>query len=259
MPSHDEDLALIPEIQTTITYQLSSHPNHNITLLGDFNRDIALIGRQYNTNHIPPTPSDLQWRHFLTNLQLTYIPITTTYSRQGGDNYTHTSLIDGFFLKMDNLTLFHSSTNTEQHLNSDHLLVHLHIPANLLLSRKSQPLPSPTKRLLNPLPMENIATFNNKFFEANSHHIADLTNLLQNATLTDQQWEQACTKLDTLIHCISNTINDTCTTTPLPILTQRTVQQGGYLLRKLQKQWKQQLATYHLTRKAIYLSQHDPT
>jgi hypothetical protein len=42
-------------------------------------------------------------------------------------------------------------------------------------------------------------------------------------------------------------------------LTQRTVQQGGYLLRKLQKQWKQQLATYHLTRKAIYLSQHDPT
>jgi hypothetical protein len=84
--------------------------------------------------------------------------------------------------------------------------------------------------------MENIAAFNSKFFGANSHHIVDLTNLLQNATLIDQQWEHACTKLDTLIHNISDTINNTCTTTPLPILTQRTTQQGGYLPRKLQKQ-----------------------
>jgi hypothetical protein len=106
--------------------------------------------------------------------------------------------------------------------------------------------------------MENIAAFNSKFFGANSHHIVDLTTLLQNATLIDQQWEQAWTKLDTLIHNTSDTINNTCTTTPLPILTQRTTQQGGYLPRKLQKQWKQHLATYHLTRKAIYLAQHIP-
>jgi hypothetical protein len=99
---------------------------------------------------------------------------------------------------------------------------------------------------------------NSKFFEANSHHIVDLTNLLQNATITDQQWEHTCTKLDTLIHNISNTINNTCTTTPLPILTQRTTQQGRYLPRKLQKQWKQHLATDQLTCKTIYLTQHTP-
>jgi hypothetical protein len=61
MPSHDEDLALIPKIQTTIIYQLTSHPNHNIILLGDFSRDIALIGKHHNHNHVPPTPTDLQW------------------------------------------------------------------------------------------------------------------------------------------------------------------------------------------------------
>ena len=105
MPSHNKDLALIPKIQTNITHQLTSHPNHNITRLGDFNRDIALIGRHHNYTHVPPTPPDLYQQNFLTNLQLTYIPTTTTYSRQGGKNYTHTSLIDGFFLKIDNLLL----------------------------------------------------------------------------------------------------------------------------------------------------------
>jgi hypothetical protein len=106
--------------------------------------------------------------------------------------------------------------------------------------------------------MENIVAFNNKFFEAYSHHIVDLTNLLQNDTLTDQQWENACTNLNTLIHNIFDIINNICTTTPLPILIQRTTQQGGYLPRKLQKQWKHHLSSYHLTRKAIYLLQHTP-
>jgi hypothetical protein len=61
MPSHDEDLVLIPEIQTIIIHQLTSHPNHNITLFGDFSRDIPLIGRQHNNIHVPPTPIDIQW------------------------------------------------------------------------------------------------------------------------------------------------------------------------------------------------------
>ena len=44
MPSHIEDLRLIPIIQQTIRTQIDSHPNHTYILCGDFNRDIAFIG-----------------------------------------------------------------------------------------------------------------------------------------------------------------------------------------------------------------------
>ena len=141
IPSNDEDLALIPKIQTTIIYQLTSHPNHNITLLANFTRDIALIGKYHNHNEVLPIPIDLQWRNFLTNLRLTYLPTTTTYLCQGVENYTHASLNDGFFLRIDNLQLFHFYTNIEQHLNSNHLPIYLHILANILLSRKPPPPP----------------------------------------------------------------------------------------------------------------------
>jgi hypothetical protein len=107
-----------------------------ILLLGDFNRNIALIGRHDNSTHIPPSPLDLHWCHFLSNLHLTYIPTSTTYTRQGGENYSHTSLIDGFFLKVDaHLTSYSSYTNLTQNLNSDHFPIHLRIPPNCLLSR----------------------------------------------------------------------------------------------------------------------------
>ena len=46
MPSHIEDIRLIPTIQQTIREQIDAHPNHTYILCGDFNRDIALIGRQ---------------------------------------------------------------------------------------------------------------------------------------------------------------------------------------------------------------------
>ena len=45
MPSHIEDIRLIPTIQQTIKIQIDVHPNHTYILCGDFNRDIALIGR----------------------------------------------------------------------------------------------------------------------------------------------------------------------------------------------------------------------
>jgi hypothetical protein len=57
---------------------------------------------------------------------------------------------------------------------------------------------------------------------------------------------------------ISETIQNTCMTTLIQPLTQYTTQQCGYLPKKLQKQWKKHLSTYHLIRKAIYLSQHTP-
>jgi hypothetical protein len=60
MPSHKEDLLLFPEIQNTIRHHITLNNNHNIILLGDFNRDIALIGRQYNGIHIPPSETDFQ-------------------------------------------------------------------------------------------------------------------------------------------------------------------------------------------------------
>jgi hypothetical protein len=54
MPSHAEDLSLIPIIQNTITDHINAHPNHTYILCGDFNRDIALIGRQNNLQITPP-------------------------------------------------------------------------------------------------------------------------------------------------------------------------------------------------------------
>jgi len=70
MPSHEEDIPLIPTIQNTITNQLNLHPNHTCILCGDFNRDIALIGRQNDYHITPPQVEDHLWRTFTTNLAL---------------------------------------------------------------------------------------------------------------------------------------------------------------------------------------------
>ena len=45
MPSHQDDLALIPEIYNDITNLTQNHPNHTQILTRDFNRAIVLIGR----------------------------------------------------------------------------------------------------------------------------------------------------------------------------------------------------------------------
>jgi exonuclease III len=96
MPSHEEDIRSIPLIHQTITQHTTNLPNHTIILCGDFNRDIALIGRQNEHNTTPPQVEDREWRAFTDSLHLTYIPTNSLYSRQGGPNYTHTSLIDGY-------------------------------------------------------------------------------------------------------------------------------------------------------------------
>jgi hypothetical protein len=57
--------------------------------------------------------------------------------------------------------------------------------------------------------------------------------------------------MDQIVENISKTIEDTCTAPPIPTLTNQTSKQGGYLPRKLQKQWKKELSTYHTIRKAI--------
>ena len=53
MPSHIEDIRLIPVIQQTIRTQINAHPNHTYIMCGDFNRDIALIGRQNEQRFTP--------------------------------------------------------------------------------------------------------------------------------------------------------------------------------------------------------------
>ena len=43
----------------------------------------------------------------------------------------------------------------------------------------------------------------------------------------------------------------------MPTLTNRTSQQGGFLPRKLSKEWKKHLDTYHLIRKTIYIAKNN--
>jgi len=258
MPSHEEDLRLIPIIQQTLTQQTTNHPNHTHILCGDFNRDIALIGRQNGYNTTPPQTEDIEWRTFMNNLQFTYIPTNSLYSRQGGQDYNQTSLIDGFYIKTLNNTLYTSTTNNAHNLNSDHSPVTLHIPPNTLLARCLPPTTDKPPRTLNPIPQVNIEKFKTEFFEENALQLNDLTNTLTQDQLTSEQWQTTCTKFDHLIQKISDKIQDTCSAAPLPDLTSRTAQQGGFLPRKLQKKWKNHLSTYHLIKKTIYIIKNTP-
>jgi exonuclease III len=258
MPSHLEDLQYIIKIQQQITQQISAHPNHSHILCGDFNRDIALIGRQNESNITPPQTEDIEWRTFTDTLNLTYIPTNSTFTRQGGQNYTQTNLIDGYYIQTPNNTLYTSTTNHDHNLNSDHSPVTLQIPPNTLLARPTQPKINKPPRILNPIPQDNIEKLKILFFEENSLQINELTSILMNEHLTDNQWQTSCTKLDYLIQQISTKTQETCSAPPLPELSHRTTQQGGFLPRKLQKQWKKHLSTYHLIRKAIYITKNIP-
>jgi hypothetical protein len=216
MPSHEEDLHLIPDILDTITQTITQHPNHTIILFGDFNRDIALIGRHHDNEFTPPQEQDRTWRDFTNNLQLTYIATDTPFTRQGGANYTHTSLIDGYYLKTSNILNYTSHTNTHNMLNSDHFPVHLQIPQNSLLARSIPPPTLPHPRILNPILPNNIANFQQKFFETNTILIDNLTTILSHTNLNETQWQLACTSLDDIINNISLTIQQTCSASPHP-------------------------------------------
>jgi hypothetical protein len=143
MPTHIEDITHIPIIQTTIFNLIYNNPQSNIILLGDFNRDIALIGRQNGTTITAPTQQDLDWKQFTNSLHLIYIPTNTDYSYQGGYNYTSTSLIDGFYIKTQlnppNTTTFLSTTILNLKQNSDHYPINLYIPPNNIIAKKHLP------------------------------------------------------------------------------------------------------------------------
>ncbi len=144
-------------------------------------------------------------------------------------------------------------------LNSDHYPVILHVPHNTLIARPPPLTNNPPPRILNPIPPENIEKFNIALFEENSIQINTLNTLLENhQQLNPNQWAEACITLDCIVEKISETIVKTCQADPLPNLTHITSQQGGFLPRKLAREWQRHLNTYHLIRKTIYIAQHDP-
>jgi hypothetical protein len=63
--------------------------------------------------------------------------------------------------------------------------------------------------------------------------------------------------MDQLVNNISKIIEDTCTAPPIPVFTNQASKQGSFLPRKLQKQWKKELSTYHIIRKTIKLITQD--
>ena len=54
MPTNEDDMRLISKIQTNITNAILKYPNHLHMLYGDFNRDIALIGRKKGQDTTSP-------------------------------------------------------------------------------------------------------------------------------------------------------------------------------------------------------------
>jgi hypothetical protein len=263
MPTHTDDVAHIPILKTTIFNQIHINPQSNIILFGDFNRDIALIGRHNGVINIAPTQLDLDWKLFTNSLHLKYIPTNTNYSYQGGYNYTSTNLIDGFFIKTQpspsNTPIFSSTTTLNLKQNSHHYPINLYIPPNQIIAKKYLPTPNSNKpKILNPIPPENISQFCIKFSEKNTTLIHQLMNILQNnIKLPYNQWKHVCEQMDIIVNNISKTIEDTYTAPPIPKLTNQTSKQGGYLPQKIQKQWKKELSTYHIVRKAIKIITQD--
>jgi hypothetical protein len=200
MPTYIEDINLIPIIQTTIFNHIHNNPLSNIIMLGDFNRDIALIGRQNGTTRTAPTQQVLDWKHFTNSLHLQYIPTNTDYSYQGEKNYTSTSLIDGFYTKIQqnpfNMLTPTSKTILNLKQNSDHYPICLDILPNNIISKKHAPAPNNNKpKILNPIPPKNINMFCIKFMETNTTQIQQLTKTLQNnITLSQNQWQQSAMK-----------------------------------------------------------------
>ena len=259
MPSHTDDTPLIPLIQNTITNQINLHPNHAHILCGDFNRDVALIGRQNDTQITPPQEEDHLWRTFTTCLDLSYVQTNTNFSRQGGHNYTQNSLINGFFIKTNTNNQYTSTTDQTTRLNSDHLPIHLHIPPNTFIAKDSITVSAPPPRILNPIPKDKLDAFHTLFFEQHSHQIDELTLLLEHDQLTHAQWQLACNAFTILTDKIFHAILATYSVPPIPALPTHIAKQGGYLPKKPQKQWKLNLSTYHLIRKIIYIIKNNPT
>ena len=72
---------------------MNTNPNYTYILYGDFNKDVALIGKKNEFKTTPPQTKDMEWRTFANNLKLTYIHTNSTFSSQ---DYNQTILINGY-------------------------------------------------------------------------------------------------------------------------------------------------------------------
>jgi hypothetical protein len=171
MPSHEEDLQFISEFQQIIIQQTTNHPNHTILLGWELNRDISLSWKHHNNTLTTPQAKDVVWKTYSENLYFTYIPTTTSFTRQGGENYSHTSLIDAFYIHTTNNQLYTSTTETTLEPNSNHFPICLTTPENTLLVKTMPFQDTPKPQILNPIPPQNIENFNNYFLERNTIQI----------------------------------------------------------------------------------------
>ena len=135
MPSYQNNLHLIFNILENITTTTNRNQNHIIILGGDFNRDAALVGRINKYIYTPPNENDHQWHRYITQLNCQYINTNTTYSRQRRNNYSNTSLIDGFYIYNPTPTQYTSITNIDFEQNLDHFPITLNLHPGTILSR----------------------------------------------------------------------------------------------------------------------------
>ena len=104
------------------------------------------------------------------------------------------------------------------------------------MSKTHTLVPNNKPKILNPISPKNINILQIKFSETNTNRIHQLTDLLQtNTTLTQNQWQQVCEKMDQIINNISKIIEETYIVLSIPTLINLTSKQGDHLPRKLQK------------------------
>ena len=250
MPSHLEDIHLIPEIQDQIHKITLQHPNHITIQAGDFNRDILLQGRTSNSITTPPNMEDQEWARFTQNNGLKVIKNPICFTRQGGHNYTSTSHIDGFYTNTPNTTNLQSHTLTNLNKNSDHYPVILQLAPNTVVIKETT-TPTNTPRITYPIPPNNLQNLQTTFIDKQNLAIENLTQILQQYHLTITKWEDAQHKFQEITNSLSQCIEQTCMAPPNPPLPNRVKSQCGFLPRTQQKKLKQQLKIYHHIRKAI--------
>ena len=188
MPTHPQDLHLVQEIQTQIQSLVTNHPTSHTILAGDFNRDILLKGRSFNGQISPPTLNDYEWAKFTQDIGLNIINNQASHTRQGGPNYTLTSLIDGFYSNLPNHNTLQSHTITNLNQNSDHYPVQLQLTPNSVIIRTTPtPTPNPNPRINYPISETNIQTLHTTFLDNQNLAITNLTNTLKQEQLTHQQ------------------------------------------------------------------------
>lgn len=139
MSSYPYDINLIPDIITQITILTKHHPTHKTILVGDFNRSILLQGHTQDGTPQAPTHKDRKWACCMQTLTLRPIQNTKILSRQGGHNYSSTSLIDGFYTNTSNHTNLTCTTLLHQNQNSNHYPISLDLGLNTLVQKVNNP------------------------------------------------------------------------------------------------------------------------